>query len=139
METNLNEFPKPASKLKVFCVALLGYLLCISVANLIFAIAELINTILDFSIVHFITNRISEYFGIYLGLLTFSWVSMAFMNKAEDIIRTKFTLGVLLVINYVYFIIDVFRYGDNFYFSYILWVLVGIYHIIMYRLPKEGE
>ena len=129
---------KKTSKIKIGLCAWLGYTVLNIIRNVLFAI---ISILLSGIRAKFIRYRLEDiaFFGTFcLGFYVSSLIAEKLLKNDDDERRYNFTIGMLFIINYAYFILDYFRYGEGGNLFYLISSLViGIYFVLANKKSKE--
>ena len=120
---------KKISKLKVGLCALLGYEILNITKSILFTIACILLRIVPESFLRFRLEEIAFSVSMFIGYMFSSFIGEKLLKNDDAVRRYNWTIGLLFVINFSYFIIDYFRYGEGELFYFILPLLAGIYMI----------
>lgn len=120
---------KRTSRLKIFGMALLCYIIlniAFSIAYLLFAlIGAFLETILPISLSVTLIEGASLICG---GVITYALIEKLVKSDTDEK-RVVFTIGAISILLNAWSLIDVLIYGDEFSYRYILFIFVGIIFI----------
>ena len=122
---------KNFSKIKIFGISLLAYI----VLNIIFSLAYFLLGFICItlkSLIFFFPLSIEVIEGgafICAGVVTTTMIQKLIKSDTDEN-RVNFTLGVISILINIYSILNVFRYGDEFSYRYILFIIFGIIFIV---------
>lgn len=124
---------KKVSKIKVFFCALLGYIVLNAVRNILFAIAAIIINAIGFSFL----EQIAFFFTFYAGYAVANLIGEKLLKTDDAGRRYNFTLGMLLIINYIIFLIDFFRHNEGSLLYITSSIVIGFGLVMTNRKEKE--
>lgn len=124
---------KKVSKIKVFFCALLGYVVLNVVMNVLIAITNVIVGVIGFTFL----NRIAFFYSLLAGAVVASVIGEKLLKTNDAERRYNFTIGVLLLICNLYFLVDFFRYGEGNLPHIISLIVMGIGYAASNKKEKE--
>ena len=124
---------KKVSKIKVFFCALLGYTVLNMVRNILFAIAAIIINAIGFGFL----ERIAFFFTFIAGAFVANLIGEKILKTDDAVRRYNFTLGMLLIINYMIFLISYFMYNEGSLLQITSAIVIGFGYVMCNRKEKE--
>ena len=120
---------KKVSKIKVGLCALLGYTVLNVIRNILFAIISVLISGIGAKFIRYRLEDIAFFFTFYLGYKVCTLIGEKILKIEDAVRRYDGTIGILLIINNIIFIIDYFRYGEGslFYLGSSLVMGIGIF------------
>jgi len=131
------ENTKSISKVKIFFSALLGYTIFNLVRNTLYAIVSLIAENIGASFIRFRLKEIALFLTLYVGYSVCRITGKKLLKTDDGTRRYLFTVGILLIINYTYFIFDYFRYKEGDFLFILLGLASGIVLILNNTNPNK--
>lgn len=121
---------KKDSNIIIFLLTLLIYFIFNVCFNIISFVFFYILSLLPSGFVHrfFLCGDII--LALSVGIFLVNTLTCRFFHNSRSISISKFILGILLLINYIYFLFDFFRYHERDIISIIVILLYGIYLIV---------
>ena len=130
---------KKISKVKVGLCALLGYVVFNSIRNILFAIASVLISGFNGNFIRYRLEEIAFFVTLYAGYIACGWIGKKLLKIESGVRRYMGTVGILFIINYAYFILDYFRYGEGKLFYLISSFFTGILIYLSNRKKAEAE
>jgi hypothetical protein len=130
---------KRASKLKIFGISLLGYAILNISYSIVYLLITFVCVLIAQNLGFVVSPEIVEGFSVMAGGYVAFWVGDKLIKNEEDERRVIFMVGIIAIVNNLYFIKDVFVYGDPFSFRYVLFLFVGISCILYSKSPRNNR
>lgn len=124
---------KKVSKIKVFFCALLGYMVLNVVMNILLVITDVIVGAIGFVFL----RKIAFFYSFLAGGCLAGMIGEKLLKTNDAERRYNFTIGVLLLINNLYLLVDFFRYGEGNLLYITSSVLIGFGYIASNKKEKE--
>lgn len=131
--------PKKDSNIIIFLLTLLIYFIFNVCFNIVSFIFLNILSLLPSGFVHTFFLCGDVLLGLSVGIFLVNTLTCRFFHNSHSISISKFILGILILINYIYFLYDFFRYHERDIISIITILLYGIYLIINNKSCKSDD
>ena len=127
------------SKVKVFFNALLGYIALNGIRNILFAVAGIIFSGIGIKFIRYRLEDIAFFMAFYVGFAVVHKIGEKLLKTDDELRRYEKTIGLLLIINNTYLIIDYFRYDEGSLFFLSMSLIIGICLFFANRKKEETE
>lgn len=129
---------KNVSALKVFFCSLLGYVVLNVIRTILFDISTIIIYAIGIKLFRYALVCIAFFYTYCFGYFVSEKIGDKILKTEDALRRYNRNIGLLLIINYSYFIVDYFRYGEGnlYFFGASLVAGIGLFFV---NLKKKGE
>ena len=130
---------KKVSKVKVVLWALVGYAVLNTIRNALFTVVSIVISGIGVKFLRYRLEDIGFFITFYAGFMVSIFIGEKLLKTEDALRRYKGTIGILFIINYAYFIIDYFRYGEGKLFYLISSLIIGILLFFSNRKKEAKE
>ena len=118
---------------------MLGYTVLNIIRNILFAIISIVLSGISAKFIRYRLEDIAFFLTFYIGFMASSYIGEKLL-KTEDAERRYIgTIGILLIINNIIFIIDYFRYGEGNFLYFTSSLVIGMGMFFCNRKKSESE
>ena len=130
---------KKVSRIKIGLCALLGYAILNIIRNTLYTLSNIIINIISSKFIRYRLQDIAFFLTFYVGFMASYFIGEKMLKEDDAVRRYIGTIGILFIINYAYFIVDYFRYGEGTLFYLICSFGIGIYLLFSNRETKKQQ